>query len=1705
MTTESQRGEMITPLPPFTPTKYGATSSFKKNDDFLRLQESSKLVLNALRNDENTSNADLYRRLSSCNSETKLYAANKDVELIEHLKFLSFPNFLKDELNKAKFSSLKGLMAEANLAWLSVDDKVFIWSYDECNSNEINGCHGGDFCSFTSPSGQCIVSVGIVPAKAGVFKPHVKWCLVITTPDEAIILAIILKDSSTIYGGSGSSSSSIELIPTPFHITTDLTTLLHVKGTSNGRIFLGGYDGCLYEMTYTGFVSPDENKGMQRSILHPFFLKHEKTRKEPIAKKCRKINHSTDGDFFLKRLMPSLFLKIASNVTGNAISPIVDMVVDNARFLVYTLSSLGILKCYKFNKEKDVELLQCVSTLNVPSLAKQYLQSIVRSWGMNGSLPNSSSSNNQIQFAGGGNAILSNIHGIEGARRWIQAANDSDKKSYLEGNPVLCPISIHILENTESNLLSLTAITRAGLRYYFINHHKTNNGYGTWSDSLSCLVLCQIKSPPLPSDEVSLLPFKYDSSQTVSTSYLKNGIFLSALDMNRTNTGVSVSKNIIQALLPDYTVSNKQQNKQSPEEDSSNNHSNSTSAGLCEFVSYYPPTTSSTPKYLSGGTIWRISSPTENQDYLLLRNLFYASTTPSDSELGLFNYFPPPAFLVSSADSTSHKIKKDESSSDQSSLLSNAYKYITNVLKRSRDEYSSWSSSSTNKEKPKYLLSSQSLALQLYRQQQQSDVLDNEIIPKWMKSPSVSSLNYLTSQHLSTSTDFTLLTNDGIHFFQYKSILQQFHKALCTQNASRINAFFEEYGYEEGCIMALYTALSTDDKTLSKDAVRAALTHANLPKLEENTLKFEPSSLCSALITLVSRIFRPFWLKPILLLSKKTKNNSKEELREVQFLIPQNLLSTVRQPLFQLQQLMCQVFGPAIQAVPCLNHQNMEIDDEFVQIHPEELITRAIQLQQQYKSKNSNHTTSKNLESQAQARFQEEVIIHNLYRIVTRSVQFWNIISILFQRQLYQKEELEWGLLHGIPCMHLITTQEGHDRIQSLLLHLVASCSGDYTDGKHVSTLIKEFAVDKSLVLNLAEQCYLYFSLGDQYAFQGFESVNNAKKEVGGTNKAYSSGSGGYWATHASLLFRKAARYWKNPSLVLGLATPPKSKSSSDEKEIERIAVNFTSPVAKAAAALYSVGQHKGIVDLCLVTASNFGGTCTHILTEQKNDESIIQNRAILSWEVGLYHRSFKTGDNSNTLSLPSEEALVITNTNSDNTVISPSHARITCYFIIFYYLRSLLALNSSLSNKFANPATDMISYCVENADVQFLYELYEYLFQHGYMEYLLNISSGTLEEWLSSRKDFSLLYSYFIIHGRTEDAGELMLKCATDNKDVSLSIQERVEYLARSLHSFHSSTSGPVSITNTKVRQVQDFLDSASIQKRILSQLMSCGKEVDESILFQLKNQLLDISTLLNEYATRYSMYDLCLVILNVCKYSNTEYIQALWKFLFCSWVPMKSSDQNVEQFLYNEFRVGTTFEDNLSKQSSFDDCNLWLPTFQAQFVQLGKELWGKGADYTFPIGFLIQKLSKLQFASRQASSIVSTDLPWALIFLLEVNVPHIKILEAFSDWFKELDHEVGENKQSIECLTSIAKILSHLMKTVTSQQGSSYSTSSYILSLDTQKNLVSEINQALASGLRANINEWKAYLQQGRATEASKILGMFQDVEDSLNNFQF
>ncbi|XP_074992245.1 nuclear pore complex protein Nup155-like isoform X1 [Calonectris borealis] len=197
---------------------------------------------------------------------------------ISSVRRVPLPPELVEQFGHMQCNCMMGVFSEISRAWLTIDSDIFMWNYED----------GGDLAYFDGLS-ETILAVGLV-------KPR---------------------------GGTGSlndnMSGGMQLLPDPLYsLPTGNTYILAITSTDNGRIFLAGKDGCLYEVAYQAEAGW-------------------------FSQRCRKINHSKST---LSFLIPSLL-----QFTFSEDDPVVQIAIDNSRNILYTRSEKGVLQVYDLGQD----------------------------------------------------------------------------------------------------------------------------------------------------------------------------------------------------------------------------------------------------------------------------------------------------------------------------------------------------------------------------------------------------------------------------------------------------------------------------------------------------------------------------------------------------------------------------------------------------------------------------------------------------------------------------------------------------------------------------------------------------------------------------------------------------------------------------------------------------------------------------------------------------------------------------------------------------------------------------------------------------------------------------------------------------------------------------------------------------------------------------------------------------------------------------------------------------------------------------------------------------------------------------------------------------------------------------------------------------------------------------------------------------------
>ena len=204
------------------------------------------------------------------------------------------PDRILEQYNKAEVSTAMGLFAELNHAWVTIDNALYLWDYTNPNP-EIIG--------YEEQPHQ-ITSIKLVAPRKGVFVESVTHLLVVATTQDIKLLGVAA-------GRAGPGVRTVSLYQTNMALAIRGINVQVIEGSpSTGRIFFAGTDTEVYELTYQ-----QEEKW--------------------FASRCGKINHTSTG-----------YSSIVPTWNKKSNDHIVQMVVDDSRRLLYTLSSESTIRTF---------------------------------------------------------------------------------------------------------------------------------------------------------------------------------------------------------------------------------------------------------------------------------------------------------------------------------------------------------------------------------------------------------------------------------------------------------------------------------------------------------------------------------------------------------------------------------------------------------------------------------------------------------------------------------------------------------------------------------------------------------------------------------------------------------------------------------------------------------------------------------------------------------------------------------------------------------------------------------------------------------------------------------------------------------------------------------------------------------------------------------------------------------------------------------------------------------------------------------------------------------------------------------------------------------------------------------------------------------------------------------------------------------------
>ncbi|KXS19356.1 nucleoporin-domain-containing protein [Gonapodya prolifera JEL478] len=198
---------------------------------------------------------------------------------------IPLPDALLEQYDSLRIRSFMGLFPEISRAWVTIDNRLILWDYESQS----------DLFMFEDQE-QVILSVAIAKPMIGVFIDTVQYLLVVATPLEVFLLGITFSqtpDPDRPWKGG------LVLYKTEMTTPSDDASITSIASTSIGRIFMGGSNGHLFELTYQA------EEGW-------------------FTRKCQKVDHTSKLRYYLGPLW------------GGESDPIVGVTVDDCRNLLYS-------------------------------------------------------------------------------------------------------------------------------------------------------------------------------------------------------------------------------------------------------------------------------------------------------------------------------------------------------------------------------------------------------------------------------------------------------------------------------------------------------------------------------------------------------------------------------------------------------------------------------------------------------------------------------------------------------------------------------------------------------------------------------------------------------------------------------------------------------------------------------------------------------------------------------------------------------------------------------------------------------------------------------------------------------------------------------------------------------------------------------------------------------------------------------------------------------------------------------------------------------------------------------------------------------------------------------------------------------------------------------------------------------------------------
>jgi nuclear pore complex protein Nup155 len=223
---------------------------------------------------------------------------------------------------------------------------------------------------------------------------------------------------------------------------------------------------------------------------------------------------------------------------------------------------------------------------------------------------------------------------------------------------------------------------------------------------------------------------------------------------------------------------------------------------------------------------------------------------------------------------------------------------------------------------------------------------------------------------------------------------------------------------------------------------------------------------------------------------------------------------------------------------------------------------------------------------------------------------------------------------------------------------------------------------------------------------------------------------------------------------------------------------------------------------------------------------------------------------------------------------------------------------------------------------------IYEWMLFNSLFVDILKISNVSLGDFLGRSVNqvpinlelADLLWKYYERNGQHQAAAKILDKLATMPSE-GVKLSKRIEYLARAVMCMRSDTIGYAVNHGEFLRDLEDKLDIAQVQKQIFDTLSSGGQrnldqmQVREAIK-TLDMRLLNMSQLYSDFAENFDLWESQLTILNCSHHNEPRLINSVWSHILDNELdepgsPTEKAQRLLSkvQSLANDYGIGPCF----------------------------------------------------------------------------------------------------------------------------------------------------------------------------------------------------